>query len=126
MTPDGKRQSQAHSFKVAFQSIGAAFAGELHMKIHLCFAVLALAACAVLRVDVVGWCLVIGCIAAVFSAELFNTAIEALADRVTLERDPLIKVAKDTAAGAVLVLAIASVIIGLAVYIPAGLKLLGM
>ena len=126
MTPDGKRQSQAHIFKVAFQSIGAAFAGELHMKIHLCFAVLALVACAVLRVDVMGWCLVIGCIAAVFSAELFNTAIEALADRVTLERDPLIKVAKDTAAGAVLVLAIASVIIGLAVYIPAGLKLLGM
>ena len=126
MTPDGKRQSQAHSFKVAFQSIGAAFAGELHMKIHLFFAVLALVACAVLRVDEVGWCLVIGCIAAVFSAELFNTAIEALADRVTLERDPLIKVAKDTAAGAVLVLAIASVIIGLAVYIPAGLRLLGM
>ena len=82
MTPDGQKQSQAHSFKVAFQSIGAAFAGELHMKIHLCFAVLALVACAVLRVDVVGWCLVIGCIAAVFSAELFNTAIEALADRV--------------------------------------------
>lgn len=126
MTLDGQKQSQAHSFKVAFQSIGAAFAGELHMKIHLCFAVLALVACAVLRVDVMGWCLVIGCIAAVFSAELFNTAIEALADRVTLERDPLIKVAKDTAAGAVLVLAIASVIIGLAVYIPAGLKLLGM
>ena len=44
MTPDGKRQSQAHSFRVAFQSIGAAFAGELHMKIHLFFAVLALVA----------------------------------------------------------------------------------
>lgn len=51
-------------------------------------------------------------------AEAFNTAIEKLADRVTCERDPLIGAAKDVAAGAVLLFAIASVAVGLIVFIP--------
>lgn len=51
-------------------------------------------------------------------AEAFNTALERLADRVTRERDPLIRVAKDVAAAAVLLFVFASVAVGLIVFIP--------
>ncbi|MGI6032825.1 MAG: diacylglycerol kinase family protein [Coriobacteriales bacterium] len=118
-------QSQAHSFAVAFTGIGRTFKNELHMKIHLCFAIAALVACAALGVDAIGWCLVILCIGMVFAAELVNTALEALCDKVSPEIDPRIKVCKDAAAGAVLVLAICSVIVGLIVYIPPFLRLIG-
>lgn len=112
-----KNQSQAKSFAVAFAGIGRAFMSELHMKVHLVFAILALIACWILQVEPWGWCVVIICIGMVVSAEVLNTAVEALCDKVSPEYDHLIKVAKDAAAGAVLVLAITSVVAGLIVYI---------
>ncbi len=120
-----KKQTQAHSFKVAFLGIGRTFASELHMKIHLIFACLALAACAILQVNRYEWIIVILCIALVFAAELINTALEALCDKICTDYDPLIGKAKDVMAGAVLVLAIASVVVGLLIYIPAGMRLFG-
>ena len=50
--------------------------------------------------------------------ELVNTAIESVVDLVTTERKPLAKVAKDTAAGAVLVAAIMAAIVGLIIFVP--------
>ena len=120
-----RKQTQAHSFAVAFASIGRALKSELHMKVHACVAVLALLACWALGVEPFGWCLVIICIGCVIAAELSNTALEALADKVSPEYDPFIKVAKDAAAGAVLVLAIMAVVVGLIVFVPAAMELLG-
>ena len=54
----------------------------------------------------------------VISLELVNTAVESTVDLVTEEKRPLAKKAKDTAAGAVLVSAIAAAIIGLMIFIP--------
>lgn len=119
-----KNTSQIQSFAVAFQGIVTAFRSELHMKVHLVFAVFALLACWLLRVEPWGWCVAIICIGMVISAEVLNTAFEALCDKVSEEYDPLIKIAKDAAAGAVLVLAITSVVAGLIVFIPAVLALL--
>ena len=118
-----KKQTQAHSFKVAFLGIGRTFASELHMKIHLIFAILALLACAILQVSKIDWIIVILCIALVFAAELINTALEALCDKVCTDYDPLIGKAKDVMAGAVLMLAIASVVVGLLIYVPAAMRL---
>ena len=50
--------------------------------------------------------------------ELVNTAVESVVDLVTTERKPLAKVAKDTAAGAVLVAAIMAAIVGLIIFVP--------
>ena len=47
-----------------------------------------------------------------------NTAVEAVVDLVTEEKKPLAKIAKDTAAGAVLFSAIVSVIIGCIIFVP--------
>lgn len=117
-----KNQSQVKSFAVAFVGIGRAFMSEVHMKVHLVFAVMALIACWVLQVELWGWCAVIVCIGMVVSAEVLNTAIEALCDKVSPDYDHLIEIAKDAAAGAVLVLAIASIVVGLIVFIPALMK----
>ena len=51
---------------------------------------------------------------AVITAELFNTAIEALADRVQPEPDPAIRIVKDCAAAAVLVSSLAAVAVAIA------------
>lgn len=119
-----RRQSQVHSFAVAFAGIGRAVRSEPHMRAHLCLAAAALAACGVLRVDAIGWALVVLCIGAVLSLELVNTALEALCDKVSPEYDELVKVAKDAAAGAVLVVAVMSVAVGLVVFVPALLRLM--
>ena len=50
--------------------------------------------------------------------EGMNTAIERLCDRVSMERHPLIKAAKDIAAGAVLLFVIAAIIVGSLIFIP--------
>ena len=55
-------------------------------------------------------------IGGVISAEMFNTSIENLCDKVSKEFHPLIKSAKDCAAGAVLVLAIFAAVIGIILF----------
>jgi diacylglycerol kinase (ATP) len=59
------------------------------------------------------WCWLIAAIAAVWVAEAFNTALEALADAAVPEQHPKIRLAKDAAAGAVLVAACAAALIGI-------------
>jgi diacylglycerol kinase (ATP) len=64
------------------------------------------------------WRWVILAIALVWLAEALNTAIERLADAVSLEPNENIGYAKDVAAGAVLAAAIFSVVIGLTIFVP--------
>ena len=56
--------------------------------------------------------------AIVISAEIFNTALEQMVDIAMPEKDPRAKFVKDVAAGGVLVMAIASAVIGLIIFIP--------
>ena len=111
-------------FAYAFSGIGHTIATQRNMKVHLVVAVIALILCAVLQCTVTEWALVITFIALVFAAEIFNTAIEAMIDLVSPEYSLKAKFAKDAAAGAVLVLAIAAVVVGLIIYISALMRLL--
>ncbi len=61
------------------------------------------------------WALILLCNALVFSLEIVNTAVEKAVDLVTEKQNPLAKISKDAAAGAVLVSAIFSVIVGLVI-----------
>lgn len=70
------------------------------------------------------WCWIVLAIMAVWTAEALNTALELLADVASPEFHPLVEKAKDVAAGAVLISAIGSVIIGLLVLGPCVLKLI--
>lgn len=62
----------------------------------------------------------------IMALELVNTAVEAVVDLVTEERKPLAKIAKDTAAGAVLIAAIMATIAGIIIFLPKGLTFLGL
>ena len=69
------------------------------------------------------WVLLVGTIVLVWAAESLNSALEFLADLVSSEYHPLIRKAKDAAAGGVLITAIGSVIIGILIIGPYILEL---
>ncbi len=111
------------SFGYALCGIANVIATERNIKIHVVAAVVALVACAVLQCTPTEWLFVIVMVGLVISAELINSAIESVVNLVSPELHPLAKKAKDVAAGAVLILAIASVAVGLIIYIGAWMRL---
>lgn len=70
------------------------------------------------------WIAIILCIGGVFTAEIFNTAIELLGDLYSKEKNNKIKNVKDLGAGAVLLMAIISVIVAAVVFLPKILNLI--
>jgi diacylglycerol kinase len=111
-------RKRLESFNYAFNGIWLLFKEEHNARIHLFFALLVIVAGFWLEINQTEWLILITTIAIVFMAEFFNSAIEAIADKVSTEKHPLIKKAKDIAAGGVLVTAIVSVIIGLIILGP--------
>lgn len=103
------------SFRFAFEGIKLTFRTERNFRIHLVAAILVIVWALILKVPTFNFALLLIVIALVFCAELLNTAIEAVIDLVSPEWHPLAKVAKDTAAGAVLVSAVFAVAVGLLV-----------
>jgi len=71
-----------------------------------------------LRVSYLEWALLALAMLAVWVAEAFNTALETLGDAVSADEHPLVGVAKDASAGAVLLSAIAAAIVGCLVFLP--------
>ncbi|MDR3310663.1 MAG: diacylglycerol kinase family protein [Oscillospiraceae bacterium] len=108
----------------ALRGIASAFAGEANMKIHAAAALTVIILAAVLRVSPTEWCLLLFAAGSVVSAELLNTAVERLCDRVTRERDDAVRAAKDIAAGAVLAAAVIAAAVGCIVFIPRIIDLL--
>lgn len=107
-----------HSFKYAFEGILTVIRDQVNMKIHLVAAICVVLAGLFFELNQAEWFAVIICIVAVLSSEIFNSAIEYLSDAVTTEQNPLIKKAKDAAAGAVLIIAIGAIICGGLIFIP--------
>ena len=92
--------------------------------IHAVATVLVLAAALVLRISRGDWCWIILALSIVWTAEALNTAFEFLADAASPQFHPLVRDAKDVAAGAVLLTAIAAASIGAIVFWPYVVKLL--
>ena len=123
---DRRKDPLYKSFGYAFQGIFTCIRNERNMKIHCGAAVLVVIAGIVLGLSVTEWCICLGLFGMVMSLELLNTAVEAVVDLVTQERKPLAKIAKDTAAGAVLIAAIMAAVVGLIIFVPKGLAFLGV
>lgn len=102
----------------ALEGIWYGVSTQRNMKIHLTVAPIVLILGAIVSLTLVEWGIIILVIAAVISLELVNTTIEALVDLVSPQHQQLAKVAKDVAAGAVLIMAIASVCIGCIIIVP--------
>ncbi len=106
------------SFSFAFEGILASFKAERNMVIHLGMMVLVVVFGALVGLSGLEWMICILLFGLVLMAELLNTALETLVDMVSPQVDPRAKLVKDTAAGAVLVAAIAAALVGAIIFVP--------
>lgn len=106
------------SFKYALEGIFTGLKEEQNMKIHIAIMILVIIFGILLKISKIEWIICIALFGLVISMELINTAIENAVDLITKEKNEQAKIAKDVAAGAVLVSAIASAIIGLIIFVP--------
>ena len=111
-------KKRKEAFGYAFTGIATLFRNEAHAKIHLAATILVVAAGLLVGLEKWEWCAIILCIGGVLMGEAFNTAIEKVCDKVSPERNHLIKIAKDVAAGAVLLFVLGAVTVGLIIFIP--------
>ena len=105
------------SFHHALDGVLHSYRTQRHLRFHFLLAAGVLAAGIVLRLPRTELLVLLFAIALVVVAELMNTAVETVVDLVTTSYHPLAKLAKDVAAGAVLVAALNAVIVGVLIFI---------
>jgi diacylglycerol kinase len=110
--------SFSESSKHALNGIWTVLKNERNFRIQLVIAVLVVIAGLILQISHRDWIAVSFLIALVLISESINSVIEALCDTISKEYRVNIKYAKDVSAGAVLVSAILSFILGLIIFIP--------
>lgn len=113
-----KKPPLRKTFGYAFEGILTGIRKERNMRIHTAAMILVVFFGTVLGLSATEWCICLVLFGLVMALELVNTAVEAVVDLVTEERKPLAKIAKDTAAGAVLIAAIMAVVIGCIIFLP--------
>lgn len=111
-------QSRLRSFRFAARGILAMLASEPNARIHAIATILVVAAGFGFGIERGEWLAVALAIGAVWTAEGFNTAFEALCDVASPERHPRVERAKDVAAGAVLLAALAALAVASIVFGP--------
>lgn len=111
-------KARLRSFKYAFEGFSTFLYREHNAAIHFVMTIIAISAGMYFHISSSEAIAITIAIAAVWSAELFNTAIEKLCDMVSKEIHPSIKFIKDVSAAAVLVVALAALITGAIVFIP--------
>lgn len=110
------------SLRCALRGIVRVVQTQRNARIHLGCTLLVILVGLVLKCDRSDWLWLALAMALVWISEIFNSAIEVLSDRVTREEDPLIRDAKDMAAGAVTVAAIFAVVVAMLIF---GSRLMG-
>lgn len=105
------------SFRFALNGVLLSFKTQKHLRAHFALAIIILIAGFVWRLSKVELVILVVTISLVILAELFNTALETVVDLVTPDYHPLAKVAKDVAAGAVLVAAVNAVLVGVVLFL---------
>ena len=106
------------SFKYASEGIISTIKEERNMFIHFLIAIIVVITGIYVRLSLNEWLICLLLFALVFSLELINTAIENTVDLVTTKKNKKAKLAKDAAAGAVLIAAIFASIIGIIIFLP--------
>ncbi len=112
------------SFGHAFAGVWYLFRTQRNAQIHLLITACAVALGAFLGLARWEWLSLVLVIALVLAAEGVNTAVEAAVDLTTTSYHPLARIAKDVAAGAVVLCALAAVLVGCIVFLPHLLPLL--
>ena len=118
-------RSWRRKFRNAFRGCKVGFRSEGDFFFHYFAAAMVIAAAAMLEANTLEWCLLIGCIAFVLTAEMFNSAIEQLAKAVDQNYNEHLRNALDIAAGAVLTAAGGSAVLGTIILGRLALRMLG-
>ena len=105
-------------FRYAFNGLRISFSSEHSIWIHSLATILVIILSIVKRVTAVEALAILFSVAFVWIAELFNTAIEKLADHVTPGFNNQIKIVKDLSAAAVLIASLIAIVVGLIIFIP--------
>ena len=114
-----KTQNFSTTFKNARKGMRLTIKSERNIRIHMFIAVLVLITAYCLNFSITKFCILILTIAAVLSAEMFNSAIEFALDAVFHNKySRMVGMAKDIAAGAVMVVSISAVMIGILLFVP--------
>jgi diacylglycerol kinase (ATP) len=117
-------RGRLRSFHHAFMGIGFVLRSQHNAWLHAVATVLALALATTFQVTGVRrftfgeWSALVLSMVMVWMAETFNTGLEILAEAITQERHPILKMAKDVAAAAVLIAALGAVIVGGILFLP--------
>ena len=119
-----KKNPLYKSFGYAFDGIWTVVKKERNMKIHCLAVVVVIAAGCFFKLPLYKWCICFLLFGLILGLEMVNTAVEAVVDLVTEEKKPLAKLAKDAAAGAVLIAAIMAVVIACLMFIPEIMEIL--
>ena len=114
----GELASFVAGFGYAFHGLWYALRTQRNARVHLAFAIMVTIVGILLQIPAVEFALLYVAIAGVFIAEMFNTVIEICVDLAQPEYHPLARIAKDVAAGAVLLSAMLAIVIGLFIFGP--------
>ena len=106
------------SFKYAIAGIIHMLKHEPNARIHLIATLVVIILGVYFRIEKIEWLFITLAIGMVFSAELFNTSLENITDLISPEKNKKAGHAKDIAAGAVFITAIAAAIIGMVIFLP--------
>ena len=106
------------SFKYAFNGLKLFFINDHNGRVHLFAAIVAVGLSFYLKLSPLEWIAILAVISAVIVAEIINSAIEKLADVISPDYHPKIKIVKDLAAAAVLVAAFLALAVGTIIFIP--------
>ncbi|WP_205543922.1 diacylglycerol kinase family protein [Rubrobacter indicoceani] len=116
--PEERKPKRAFigGFDHAWSGIRLVVSSQRNMRFHVLAAFAVVVLGLLLGLPALELALLALTISAVFAAEMVNTAVEAVVDLASPERHPLAKTAKDCAAGAVLVLSVGAVVVGVLVF----------
>jgi diacylglycerol kinase len=107
-----------HAFSCALRGVYFAFTTQFNYIIHLSVTVLVNLAAWYFELSAFEWMLIWLCIGFVLCAETVNTAIEKMVDLAEPKHNPAAGLVKDIAAGAVLIAAISSAVVGFIIFLP--------
>jgi diacylglycerol kinase len=112
-------KNRLKSFKYASAGLKHAFTTQVNFQIQLCVGLLVLVLAFWLNFNRYEWLILILTIGFVLTGELLNTVVEVVVDLAVKEKLlPEAKIAKDVSAGAVLLISIVSVVVGLILFLP--------
>ena len=111
-------RSRLRSIQIAFGGIIHVLVTQQNARIHAGFTVAVILLGLLLDISYLEWMILLLVIGSVWSAEFFNTAVELVADHVSPDEDPVVKIIKDVSAGGVLIAVIISILIGLLIFGP--------